>query len=245
MTGVKTLKIYREYIKIAIYAALLVVFFMVMHKEVSVDRIIETGGIIALTATIFAETGLLIGFFLPGDTLLFAAGFFAAQGRFGIAAVIIMMFLAAVLGNMVGYEIGRRSGNRLFNKPDSIFFHKDNVDKAKEFFKAHGGKTIIFARFIPVVRTISPPLAGMGKMSYPRFMAYNIIGASIWVPGITLIGYWAGKVLGKYINIDHYILPIVLFATFATFGVSFWHVLRDPISRQKLKDKFISLKNIE
>lgn len=196
-----------------------------------------------MAATIFAETGLLIGFFLPGDTLLFAAGFFAGQDKLDIVTTIIALFVAAVAGNMVGYEIGRRSGPRLFNKPDSIFFHKDNVDKAQTFFKRHGGKTIIFARFIPVVRTIAPPLAGAGKMNYMQFMIYNLIGAVLWVPGITLIGYWAGKALGEYIDIDKYILPVVLLATFATFGVSFWHVLRDPISRQKLKEKFTSLKH--
>ncbi len=239
----KPLKVYREYIKIVFFILLLALLFVVLHKQVSIDRIFAAGGVLALAATIFAETGLLIGFFLPGDTLLFAAGFFAGQDKLDIVTTIIALFVAAVAGNMVGYEIGRRSGPRLFNKPDSIFFHKDNVDKAQAFFKRHGGKTIIFARFIPVVRTIAPPLAGAGKMNYMQFMIYNLIGAVLWVPGITLIGYWAGKALGEYIDIDKYILPVVLLATFATFGVSFWHVLRDPISRQKLKEKFTSLKH--
>lgn len=239
----KILSTYREFIKIGLGLMILLAAFYMLHKHASVDRIFEAGGIIALALTIFAETGLLVGFFLPGDTLLFAAGFFAAQDKLDLITTLVALFTAAVLGNMVGYEIGRRSGPRLFNKPDSIFFHKDNVDKAQAFFDKHGGKTVIFARFIPVVRTISSPLAGMGNMTYAKFMAYNIIGAFLWVFGITLIGYWAGKVLGHYINIDHYILPIVFLATLATFGVSFLHVLRDPIGRQKLKEKLINLKH--
>lgn len=232
----------RAYLKLILLVAIILVAFVVLQRSMSVDKIFQVGGITALAATIFAETGLLIGFFLPGDTLLFAAGFFAAQDKLHITVTIVALFLAAILGNMMGYEIGRRSGKKLFNKPDSILFHKDNVDKAKDFFKVHGGKTVIFARFVPIVRTVSSPLAGMGKMPYGRFMAYNVIGALLWVPTITLVGYWAGKVLGHYINIDHYILPIVVLATLLTFGASFLHILRDPISRQKLKEKLARLK---
>lgn len=215
--------------------------FVVLQKVFSVDKIFEAGGILALSATIFAETGLLIGFFLPGDTLLFAAGFFVAQDKLGMATTLISLTVAAILGNMIGYEIGKRNGHRLFRKSDSILFHKENLDKAQDFFKKHGGKTVILARFVPIVRTLSPPLAGMGHMPYGQFMVYNIIGAILWVPSTTLIGYWAGRVLGKYINIDHYILPIVLIATALTFGGSFAHLLRDPVSRERMKAKFKSL----
>ncbi|HEX9153295.1 MAG TPA: VTT domain-containing protein [Candidatus Saccharimonadales bacterium] len=227
--------------KIILGIAAVCIAFLVLQKVVSVDKIFETWGIIGLALTVFAETGLLAGFFLPGDTLLFAAGFFAAQGQLGLAVTLLALFAAAVVGNMVGYEIGKRSGHRLFKKPDSILFHKDNLEKAQEFFKRHGGKTIILARFVPIVRTLSPPLAGMSHMPYGKFMAYNIAGAALWIPSITLIGYWAGKVLGRYINIDHYILPIAVIATMVTFGVSFGHILRDPISRQKLREKIRSM----
>jgi membrane-associated protein len=223
--------------KVALGLILLVAVFVVLQKVVSVDKIFQAGGMIGLALTIFAETGLLAGFFLPGDTLLFAAGFFAAQGRLGLALTLLVLYVAAVAGNMVGYEIGKRSGRKLFNKSDSIVFHKDNIDKAQDFFKRHGGKTVILARFVPVVRTLASPLAGMGHMPYGKFMLYNLVGALLWVPSITLIGYWAGKALGHYINIDHYILPAALLATLATFGVSFIHILRDPLSRQRLKDK--------
>jgi len=227
----------KQIYKVGIAVILILAAFVVLQKVASVDRIFAAGGIIGLSLTIFAETGLLAGFFLPGDTLLFAAGFFAAQGKLEIVMTLAALTVAAILGNMVGYEIGKRSGNKLFTKEDSILLHKDNLKKAQDFFSRHGGKTIILARFIPLVRTLSPPLAGMGDMSYKRFMLYNIIGAVLWVPSVTFIGYWAGKVLGHYINIDHYILPVALLAIVATFGVSFTHVLRDPISRERLKKK--------
>ncbi|MET0779801.1 MAG: DedA family protein [Candidatus Saccharimonadales bacterium] len=215
----------------------LAVVFVVLQKVVSVDKIFQASGIIGLGLTVFAETGLLAGFFLPGDTLLFAAGFFAAQGRLNLALCLFVLYLGAVVGNMVGYEIGKRSGHKLFKKSDSILFHKDNIKKAQDFFSKHGGKTIILARFVPIVRTLSSPLAGMAHMPYGKFMLYNLVGALLWIPSITLVGYWAGKVLGHYINIDHYILPAALLATAATFGISFAHILRDPVSRQKLKEK--------
>ena len=227
--------------KIILAVALVGAAFVVLQKVFSVDRIFETGGVIGLALTVFAETGLLAGFFLPGDTLLFAAGFFAAQGKLGLMVTLLALFLGAVLGNMMGYEIGRRNGHKLFKKKDSILFHKDNIEKAQAFFSRHGGKTIILARFVPVVRTLTSPLAGMGHMPYGKFMLYNVIGALLWIPSITLVGYWAGRVLGHYINIDHYILPVAVIATVATFGASFAHLLRDPISRQNMKLKIKSL----
>ncbi len=231
----------RPIYKVALSVIAVLVIFVVLQKVVSVDKIFAAGGMIGLALTVFAETGLLAGFFLPGDTLLFAAGFFAAQGRLNLAIILLLLFIAAILGNMMGYEIGRRSGHKLFKKSDSILFHKDNVTKAQDFFNRHGGKTIILARFVPIVRTLSSPLAGMGHMPYVQFMLYNIVGALLWVPSITFIGYWAGRVLGHYVNIDHYILPAALLATLATFGVSFLHILRDPTSRARLKVKLREL----
>lgn len=230
----------KSLIKAAAVLILVVIVFAVLQKTVSVQKIFEAGGIVALAATIFAETGLLVGFFLPGDTLLFAAGFFAAQGKINLVVTLFALFVGAVLGNMMGYEIGRRGGPKTFNKPDSVFFHKDNIDKAHAFFERHGGKTVILARFIPIVRTLTSPIAGMGHMAYGKFMTYNLIGAAVWVPSITLIGYWAGKVLGKFINIDHYILPAVVLATLATFGISFWHLMRDPANRERFKQKYFA-----
>jgi membrane-associated protein len=186
----------KQIYKVGIAVILILIAFVFLQKTASVDRIFEAGGIVGLSLTIFAETGLLAGFFLPGDTLLFAAGFFAAQGKLGLIITLVSLTASAIIGNMVGYEIGKRSGHKLFTKEDSILLHKDNLKKAQDFFSRHGGKTIILARFIPLVRTLSPPLAGMGDMSYKRFMFYNVVGALLWVPSITLVGYWAGKVLG-------------------------------------------------
>jgi membrane-associated protein len=231
----------KQIYKVGIAAIVVLAVFVLLQKAVSVDRIFEAGGIIGLAATVFAETGLLAGFFLPGDTLLFAAGFFAAQGRLHLAMTLVILTVAAIAGNMVGYEIGKRSGHKLFKKEDSIFLHKDNLAKAQDFFNRHGGKTIILARFIPLVRTLSSPLAGMGHMPYGRFMLYNIVGALLWVPTVTLVGYWAGSVLGHYVNIDHYILPVAMFAILATFGASFLHMLRDPLARKRLKQKIRSM----
>lgn len=218
----------------------IVAVFAVLQKVVSVDKLFQAGGLFALAATIFAETGLLVGFFLPGDTLLFAAGFFAAQGKINIVVTLVSLFVGAVLGNMLGYEIGRRGGPKAFDKPDSVFFHKENLEKAHNFFARYGNVTVILARFIPIVRTLASPLAGMGHMRYGRFMLYNCIGAALWVPLLTFIGYWAGKVLGKYFNVDHYILPAVLLATVLTFGISFWHLMRDPANRARFKQKYMT-----
>lgn len=220
-------------------------FFGTQHIEVS--KVIETGGLLAIFAIIFAETGLLIGFFLPGDTLLFAAGFFAAQGRLSLAGAIAAVVLGAFIGNIVGYEIGKRNGKRIFSKEDSILFHKKYIDSADAFYKKHGGKTILFARFVPVIRTLAPLMAGTAKMDYKKFLLNNAIGAIIWGASITLIGYWAGLIIGKYFNIDKYLFPVILIATVLTFGASFAHALREPETRKaiiaKMKSNLNSLKS--
>lgn len=209
-----------------------VMFFSTEHIEVS--RLIEAGGVFAIGATVFAETGLLIGFFLPGDTLLFAAGFFAAQGKLNIITTILAIVIGAFVGNIVGYEIGKRNGKRIFKKEDSLIFHKKYVDSAETFYAKHGGKAILFARFVPIVRTLAPLMAGTAKMDYKKFLFYNLLGAIIWGTSITLIGYWAGKILGQYFNIDKYLLPAILVATLLTFGMSFAHALRDKETRKEL-----------
>ncbi len=212
-----------------------IVFLMTRHIDIS--ALLETGGIIAIGLTIFAETGLLIGFFLPGDTLLFAAGFFASQDKISLFGSIIAVFIGAVFSNLLGYEIGRRTGPRLFKKEEAVLLNKETVDSANAFYKKHGGKTILFARFIPVIRTLAPLIAGIAKMDYKRFTAYTIIGAAIWAISVTLIGYWAGVVIGEYFDIDKYLLPIIMLAVLGTFGVSFYHVLRDKKARDALISK--------
>jgi membrane-associated protein len=164
-------------------------------------------GEIGLILIIFAETGFLIGFFLPGDSLLFTAGLLANEGRLNLAAVLIGCFAAAVIGDQVGFTIGQKAGPRIFKRPDSRFFKQEYVARTEEFFERHGPKTIVVARFVPVVRTFAPVLAGVGSMTRRTFLTYNVVGASIWVFGVTLAGYFLADSIGD--DIDKYLLPII------------------------------------
>jgi membrane-associated protein len=162
---------------------------------------------LGLFLIIFAETGLLIGFFLPGDSLLFTAGILASQGNLNIAVIAIGCFLAAVIGDQVGYTIGHRAGPPLFRRPDSRIFKQRYVDRTKEFFDKHGPKTILLARFVPVVRTFAPVLAGVGEMDRRTFTTYNVVGGFVWAVGVTVAGYLLGSAIGS--DIDKYLLPII------------------------------------
>jgi membrane-associated protein len=162
---------------------------------------------IGLFLIIFAETGLLIGFFLPGDSLLFTAGILASQGNLNIAVIALGCFLAAVIGDQVGYTIGHRAGPALFRRPDSRIFKQRYVDRTKEFFEKHGPKTILLARFVPIVRTFAPVLAGVGEMNRRTFTTYNVVGGFIWGVGVTVAGYVLGEAIGE--DIDKYLLPII------------------------------------
>jgi membrane-associated protein len=162
---------------------------------------------VAIWAIIFAETGLLIGFFLPGDSLLFTAGILAGQGKLDIWMVTIGAFVFAVVGDQVGYTIGQKLGPRLFSKPDSRIFQQEYVERTKAFFEKHGPKTIIIARFVPIVRTFAPTLAGVGEMPRSTFFKYNVIGAFIWAVGLTILGYALGDAIGE--DIDTYLLPLI------------------------------------
>lgn len=189
-----------------------------------VEHIIQSGGLLVIGLIVFAESGLLIGFFLPGDTLLFAAGFFAAQGKLNLFSLLAVLIVAAIVGDNVGYTIGKHSGKRLFKKKDGLFFRHEYIERAEQFYEKHGGKTIILARFVPIVRTFAPMVAGMGNMNRRRFMLFNIVGAFLWSVSITLLGYWLGS---KIPNIDKYILPVILLATIFTFSPPLIHVWRD------------------
>jgi len=170
------------------------------------DTILPAIGYLGIFAIIFAESGLLVGFFLPGDSLLFTAGFLATQGIFDIKVLTLLCFVAAVAGDSVGYAIGNRFGRRLFRKPESFFFHPDHLTKAEKFYEKHGKKTIILARFLPVVRTFAPVVAGIGKMKYKTFFAYNIIGGFLWAVLLPVSGFYLGKAIP---DVDKYLLPIV------------------------------------
>ncbi|KXK09148.1 MAG: Inner membrane protein YqjA [Microgenomates bacterium OLB22] len=204
-------------------------------KMTSLETILPTIGYAGITAIIFAESGLFFGFFLPGDSLLFTAGFLASQGFFDIVPLSILCFVAAVAGDSVGYYFGKKVGPRLFTRKDSLLFHKEHISKAQHFYEKHGKKTIVLARFLPLVRTFAPIVAGIGSMPYGTFFAYNVFGGLIWAVGLT----WAGYFLGKSIpDVDAYLLPIVLFIVFISVAPTAWHILKDPAQRQSIIDLF-------
>lgn len=172
------------------------------------QQLLRSFGTIGLIAIIFAESGLLFGFFLPGDSLLFTAGLFAAKGDLNLAVVLVGCFAAAVIGDQVGYLFGRKVGPSIFSRPNSRLFKQEYIQRADEFFETHGAKTILLARFVPVVRTFAPILAGVGSMKYRTFLIYNVIGGLLWAVGVTTLGYLLGDQIGAD-NIDKYLLPII------------------------------------
>lgn len=196
-----------------------------------IDTIISAGGIILIAAIIFAESGLLIGFFLPGDTLLFGAGLAASQGRFSLGWLIFWTAVAAIVGDNVGYSIGRRAGPRIFKKKDGILFRQEYLQKSEEFYEAHGGKTIILARFTPIVRTFAPVVAGAGKMSRQRFLAFNIVGGIIWTAGLSILGYTIGS---RIPHLDKYIEIVIIGVMVISLLLAFGHILRDPKTRSMM-----------
>ena len=173
----------------------------------SLDDLVRWGGYLALTAIVFTETGLLVGFFLPGDSLLITAGLVAATGQLNIWWLNGLLILAAVTGDSVGYAIGRRLGPRLFRRPKSLLFNPRHVERTRVFYARHGAKTIVIARFVPIVRTFAPVVAGVAQMEYRRFIFYNVAGGVGWVTSMT----WAGYLLGQAVpNISDHIHIVVL-----------------------------------
>jgi len=176
------------------------------------DYLINTLGLFGLLAVVFAESGLLIGFFLPGDSLLFTGGLLVAGGKlhYPIWLVAILVALAAVLGDQVGFLFGRKVGPSLFRRPDSKLFKQENVEKAHEFFEKYGPKSLVLARFVPVIRTFTPIIAGVSRMEYRPFVTYNFIGGTLWGVGVTLLGFWLGQVAFVNTHIELILVGIVL-----------------------------------
>lgn len=172
------------------------------------SAIIKTAGLMGIFITIFSESGLLFGFFLPGDTLLFAAGIFASQGFFSITFLIIGATIAAIVGDSVGYWMGKNVGRNIFAHKSSplLGISKNHIDRAERFYQSHGPVTIVIARFIPVIRTFAPILAGVAHMNYRKFLTYNIIGGVLWCVSLPLLGYYFGSLIP---NPDRFLLPIV------------------------------------
>jgi membrane-associated protein len=179
------------------------------HKLTDVETLVRVGGLAAMTAIVFAETGLLIGFFLPGDSLLVTAGVFAAAGKLNVWHVIGLLSVAAIVGDTVGYWFGRRVGAALFKRPKSLLFNPEHLRRAHDFYEKHGGKTIIIARFMPIIRTFAPIVAGMGRMDYRRFISFNVFGGIFWVLSMTGIGYFLGRIPGVREHIEIVIVIVV------------------------------------
>ncbi len=184
-------------------------FKQLFHQLTDVETLVRVGGLTAMTLIVFAETGLLVGFFLPGDSLLVTAGVFAATGKLNIWLLIGVLTVAAIVGDTVGYWIGRRTGPALFRRPKSLLFNPDHLKRAHDFYEKHGGKTIILARFMPIVRTFAPVVAGMAAMNYRRFVSFNVIGGVLWVVSMSLIGYFLGQFLWVRKNIEIVILLVI------------------------------------
>jgi membrane-associated protein len=207
-----------------------------------VEHIIQSGGILLIALIVFTESGLLVGFFLPGDTLLFGAGLAASQGELSLIWLIAAVVIAAIVGDNVGYSIGRRTGHRIFKKKDSLLFKQEYLEKAEKFYDAHGGKTIILARFVPMVRTFAPVVAGAGKMPRRRFMMFNVVGGLLWGVGMPLLGYWVGN---RIPGLDKYIELVLLAVVVLSFGLAMFHVLREKKNRQLLASRIkLSLRNL-
>jgi membrane-associated protein len=191
---------------------------------VDLKSFIETVGYIGVTLIVYAESGLLVGFFLPGDSLLFTAGFLASQGVFNIYLLCALCFIAAVTGDATGYWFGHKVGRRLFEREDSRLFKKKYLIRAEEFFQKQGGKAIFLARFIPVVRTFTPIIAGAASMRYSYFAMWNITGALAWAVGITVAGYLLGSQIP---DIDKYLLPIIAVIIVVSVAPGAWHVFKE------------------
>jgi membrane-associated protein len=202
-----------------------------------IETLIASGGILLIAAIVFAESGLLIGFFLPGDTLLFGAGLAASQGTISLPWLLVAVIIAAIVGDNVGYSIGRRAGPRIFKRKDGILFRQEYLQKSEEFYEKHGGKTIILARFTPIVRTFAPVVAGAGKMTRKRFMMFNVLGAFIWGGLMPLLGYSVG---GKIPHLDKYIEIVIIGVMVASIALAFAHIMKDPKTRAMIAN---SIKN--
>lgn len=196
--------------------------------------IVQSGGLLLIGGIVFAESGLLIGFFLPGDTLLITAGVFAAQGKLPLGWLLLIIVVAAIIGDNVGYSIGRSTGSKIFKKKDGLLFRQEYLIQAEDFYEKHGGKTVTIARFVPIVRTFAPIVAGAAKMARKKFMIYNVAGALLWGVSVTLLGYFLGS---KIPNIDSYLLPAVLLAVAFTFLPPLIHVLKEKKTRAAIESK--------
>jgi membrane-associated protein len=201
------------------------------HQLTDVQQLVRLGGYVGLTTIIFAETGLLVGFFLPGDSLLVTAGLLSTQPQFGLNMWLlgILLTVAAIIGNTVGYAIGWYSGPKLFKRDDSLLFKKKHLIRANEFFLKHGGKALVIARFMPIVRTFVPVVAGLGRMPLRAYTLYNVVGAVMWIWSMLFIGYFLGRLIP---GVENHITKVILVVIFLSLlpGIISWQRERSRAS---------------
>lgn len=200
----------------------------ILHGNLT--ELIQTVGYIGLFSIVFAESGLFFGFFFPGDSLLFTAGFLASQGFFNIWVLVPLMMAAAVAGDSAGYWTGKKFGDWLLKQKSTFFFSKTNLKKAQDFYDKHGGKTLILARFMPAVRTFVPIVAGMANMEYKKFLTYNVVGGILWGAGMTFLGYFLGSLIP---DVDRYLLPIILAIVVLSVAPGVWHMRKELLETGK------------
>jgi membrane-associated protein len=205
-----------------------------MELMFDVAHLIQTGGLVLIGLIIFAESGMMVGFFFPGDTLLFSAGILAAGGKLPLAGALAVIAVAAIIGDNVGYQIGKSLGPRLFRKKDSAIFRKEHIERAERFYEAYGSKTMLVAHFVPVVRSFVPVTAGAGRMHRLRYMLFDAIGDIAWTLVITLLGYYVGS---RIPGIEKYIDPVLVAIVIIFLAPTLWHLLRDPKIRAALAKK--------
>jgi membrane-associated protein len=207
----------------------------------NVAHLIQTGGLLLIAAFIFAESGMFVGFFLPGDTLLLTAGVFVAQHKLHVPleVIILVVALAAIAGDNLGYFIGKRYGRGLFHKPNSVIFRKEHLKQAEDFFARFGSKAMLLAHFVPVVRTFAPAAAGMADMHRQQFILFDAIGDTTWAALVTLIGYYFGT---KIPNLDHYILLSVFAVMIITLGPALYHLGKALLKKRQATNKTTSKK---
>jgi membrane-associated protein len=199
-----------------------------------VTTILQTGGLLILFLIIFAESGMMVGFFFPGDTLLFSAGILAAAGKISLPETLAVIAFAAILGDNIGYQIGKVLGPKLFKK-DSLVFRHEYIMQAEKFYEKYGSKTMLVAHFIPIVRTFAPVTAGAGKMNRKQFFIYDAIGDITWTLLVTLLGYFIGS---RIPGIEHYIEPVLLAIVLVFLLPTLYHIFKDPKIRASLAAKF-------
>jgi membrane-associated protein len=182
-----------------------------LHFLFNVQGLIEWGGTLLVCIIVFIETGFFVGFFLPGDSLLVTAGVFAASGQLHISELLLLVPLCAIVGDQIGYWIGRKAGQALYRREDSLVFRKSHLERARQFYEKYGGKTVILARFVPIVRTFCPPVAGAAQMPYGRYFAYDVAGGILWGGGMILGGYFLGRQIPNISENIHYVIAVVIF----------------------------------